>query len=136
MRTLIVIFACQLAFSALNAEILTGPEDSDACLPYVLDSESTNSESTNSESTNYEPTNYEPTNSESTNNEPIKNSDANTAIDQGEFVKYQGAFLRKDLVQLLFEELEPQALSTKCFSDLNEYRSSLQNGTSWAFKRE
>lgn len=126
MRTLIVIFACQLAFSALNAEILTGPADSDAYLPYVLDSESTNSESTN----------YEPTNSESTNNEPIKNSDANTTIDQGEFVKYQGAFLRKDLVQLLFEELEPQALSTKCFGDLNEYRNSLKNGTSWAFKRE
>lgn len=120
MRTLIVLFACQLAFGVLNAEVLTGSADNDAYLPYF--GESTDSEQINSESTNDEPT---------------KNSHTPyTTTDQSEFVNYQAAFLRKDLVQLLLEQLAPQTLSAECFGDLNDYRTGLQNGTSWAFKRE
>ena len=69
------------------------------------------------------------------NSKPTKINDYANPTDEIEFVQYQGAFLRKDLVQLLFEQLDRQTLSAGCFDDLNDYRHSLQNGTSWAFKR-
>lgn len=115
---IMLFFACQLVFGPLNAELVTGARGDRLR------------------------NGMEPSGS----SEPTKNSvaklanitsesDSDSDFDS-EFTKYQGAFLQKDLVQLLFEQLDSQALSPECFNALTDYRTALQNGTSWAFKRK
>lgn len=74
-------------------------------------------------------------NSLNSSNESFENETVKNEL-SSEFFKFQRDFLKQDLVQRLFEQIESnkEIISSACFDSLNEYRASLEKGSVWAFK--